>query len=136
MVNKLFREDFPNFLQDCAFNHFLLIYEPFWTAFLLRFIVIITTAQFHLTKLELRSFTGWNPACGVSKICDGEDLWRWSRLEIRLNAFPRSTISQKQFIIIIIIITFIIIIIIIKFSGLTFFLSGFIYLDLVDFVSL
>ena len=34
---------------------------------------------------------------------DGENLWQWSRLEIRLNTFRRSSISQKQFIIIIII---------------------------------
>ena len=38
---------------------------------------------------------------GVSEIRDGEDLWQWSRLEIRLNTFRRSTIPQKQFIIII-----------------------------------
>ena len=34
---------------------------------------------------------------------DGEDLWQWSLLEIRLNFFHQSTIPQKQFIIIIII---------------------------------
>ena len=38
-------------------------------------------------------------AC-VLDIYDGEDLWQWSRLEIRLNAFRRATIPQKQFIII------------------------------------
>ena len=38
---------------------------------------------------------------GVSEIRDGEDVWQWSRLEIRLNAFRQSTIPQKQFIIII-----------------------------------
>ena len=38
------------------------------------------------------------------EIHDGEDLWQWPRVEIRLNTFPRSTIPQKQFIIIIIII--------------------------------
>ena len=37
-------------------------------------------------------------ARGVSENRDGEDLWQWSRLEIRLNAFRRSTIPQKQFI--------------------------------------
>ena len=47
-------------------------------------------------------------ACGVSGIRDGEDFWQWSRLEIRLNAFRRSTTLQKQFIIIIIIIIIII----------------------------
>ena len=39
-----------------------------------------------------------NPARGVSGIRDGEALWQWSRLEIRLNAIRRSTIPQKQFI--------------------------------------
>ena len=36
------------------------------------------------------------------RVRDGEDLWQWSRMEIRLNAFRRSAIPQKQFIIIII----------------------------------
>ena len=40
----------------------------------------------------------------MSEIHDGEDLWQWPRLEIRLNAFRRSTIRHKQFILIIIII--------------------------------
>ena len=43
---------------------------------------------------------------------DGEDLWQWSLLEIRLNFFRQSAIPQKQFIIIIFIIIIIIIIII------------------------
>ena len=43
-----------------------------------------------------------------SEIRDGEDLWQWSRLKIRLNTFCRSTIPQKQFIIIIVIIIIII----------------------------
>ena len=68
-----------------------------------RGVVVITAAQLHSTKPELRFCTGSNPARGVSKIDDGEDLWQWSRLEIRLNAFRWSTKPQKQFIIIIII---------------------------------
>ena len=70
-----------------------------------RGVVVIITALLHSTKPELRFCASSNPARAVSKIRDGEDLWQWSRLEIRLNAFRRSTISQKQFIIIIIIIT-------------------------------
>ena len=31
----------------------------------------------------------------VSEIRDGEDLWKWSPLEIRLNAFCRSTVWPK-----------------------------------------
>ena len=67
-------------------------------------VVVITTAQLHSTKPELR-FS--NPVRGGLEIRDGEDLWQWSRLEIRLNAFRQSTIPEKQFIIInIIIISF------------------------------
>ena len=72
---------------------------PWWR----RGVVVITTAQLHSTKPELRFCADSNPARGVSEIRDGEDLWQWSRLEIRLNAFRLSTIPQKQFIIIIII---------------------------------
>ena len=47
---------------------------------------------------------GSKPARGVLEICSVEDIWQWSRMEIRLNVFPRSTMPQRQFIIIIIII--------------------------------
>ena len=47
--------------------------------------------------------SGSNPARGISEIHDGEDLWYWSQLEMRLNAFRQWTIPQKQFIIIILI---------------------------------
>ena len=36
--------------------------------------VVITTAQLHSTKPELRFCAGSNPAPGVSEIRDGEDL--------------------------------------------------------------
>ena len=67
-----------------------------------RGVVVITTRQLQSTKPELRFCTGSNPTRGVSEIGDGEDLWQWSRLEIRLTAFRRSTIPEKQFFIIII----------------------------------
>ena len=56
-----------------------------------RGVVVTTTAQLHSTKPELRFCAGSNPARGASEIRDGEDLGQWSRLEIRLNAFRRST---------------------------------------------
>ena len=65
-------------------------------------VVVITTAQLHSTKPELRFGAGSNHARSMSEIRDGEDLWQWSRPEIRLNAFRRSIIPQKQFTIIII----------------------------------
>ena len=37
-------------------------------------VVVITTAQLHSTKLELKFCTGSNPARGVSEIRDSEDL--------------------------------------------------------------
>ena len=37
-------------------------------------VAIITTAQLHSTKLELRFCVGSNSARGVSEIRDGEDL--------------------------------------------------------------
>ena len=39
-----------------------------------RDVVVITTAQLHLTKPELRLCADINPACGVPEIRDGEDL--------------------------------------------------------------
>ena len=67
-------------------------------------VVVITTAQLHSTKPELRFYAGSYPACSMSEIRNGEDLWQWSWLEIRIKAFHQSTIPQKQCIIIIIII--------------------------------
>ena len=60
-----------------------------------------TNSQIHSPKPEIKFCAGSNPARGVLKIRDGEDLWQWFRLEIKLNAFRRSTIPQKHFIIII-----------------------------------
>ena len=39
-----------------------------------RDVVVITPVQLHSTKPELRFCAGSNPSCGVSEICDGEDL--------------------------------------------------------------
>ena len=80
--------------------YFLLVFQVLlWR----RSVVVITTAQLHSTKPEIRFCAGPSPASDVWEICDGEDLWQWSRLEIKLNALRRSTIPQKQFIIFIII---------------------------------
>ena len=48
-------------------------------------VVVITTAQLHSSKPELRLCAGSNPVHGVSEIRDGEDLLQWSQLEIRLR---------------------------------------------------
>ena len=37
-------------------------------------VVVMTTAQLHSTKPELRFCAGSNLAHGVSEICDGKDL--------------------------------------------------------------
>ena len=44
-----------------------------------------------LKKAWIRFCAGSNPAHGVSEIRDGEELWQWSWLEIRLNVFRPST---------------------------------------------
>ena len=62
-------------------------------------VVVIVTVKFHSTKSEIRFCAGSNPAASVLGICDGENLWQWSPLEIRLNAFHKLNIPQKQFII-------------------------------------
>ena len=48
-------------------------------------VVVFATAQLHSSKPELRFCAGSNPARVVSDIRDGEDLWQWSWLEIRLR---------------------------------------------------
>lgn len=53
---------------------------------------VATTAQFHLTKSKLRFCTGSNPTCSILKVCDGENLWKWSWLGMRLNTCLWSTI--------------------------------------------
>ena len=63
-----------------------------------RGVVVIITAQHHSAKLEPRLCVGLSPVCSVSKICDVENLWQWSGLEISPNAFRRS--SNSPFIII------------------------------------
>ena len=45
-----------------------------WRGIWRRGIVVITTAQLHSTKLELRFCAGSKHARGVSEIRDGEDL--------------------------------------------------------------
>ena len=57
---------------------------------------LITTAQLHSTKPELRFYADSNPARGVPEIRDGEDPWQWSRLEVRLSSVNHTT-KTKQF---------------------------------------
>ena len=61
-----------------------------------RVVVVITTAQLHSTKSEIRFCTRSNPVHGVSEIRNGENLWQWSPLEIRLNVFRRPTVPQNH----------------------------------------
>ena len=58
--------------------------------------VVITTAELHSAKSELRFCAVSNPFRGVSEICNDEELWQWSRVEVRLNTFRRSTIPQNN----------------------------------------
>ena len=58
--------------------------------------ILTTTVQLHSAKPELRFFAGSKPGRGVLQICIGEDLRQWTLLKIRLNAFHRPTIPQKN----------------------------------------
>ena len=59
-------------------------------------VVVIIIVQLHSIKPELGFCTGSNPSCGMSVIRDGEDLWQWSQLEIRLHAFRQSTYHKNS----------------------------------------
>ena len=37
-------------------------------------VVVISTTQLHSSKPKIRFCAGYNPARGMSEICDGEDL--------------------------------------------------------------
>ena len=97
-MNELFSELFI-FICFKMINYSLITRYLFWH----RDVVAIANAYLHSAKLDLRFCVGSNPTCGVSKACGSENVWQWSWVEIRLNTFCRSTISQKQFIIIIMI---------------------------------
>ena len=58
-------------------------------------VVVITTAQRSSIKSELRFCAGSNPALGVSEICNGENLWQWSRLQIRRKRLSSVNHSAK-----------------------------------------
>ena len=47
--------------------------------------------QLHEIKPILKFCTGSNLTRSVSEISNGENLWQWSRFEIKLNVFRRST---------------------------------------------
>ena len=61
-------------------------------------VVVITTAQLHSSKPKLRFCADSNAAYGMLEIHDGEDLWQWSQLEIKLRLSSVAHIT-KQFII-------------------------------------
>ena len=56
----------------CLFEEYFLREVVAWC--LAPGVVVITTAQLHSTKPELRFCAGSNPACGASEIRNGEDL--------------------------------------------------------------
>ena len=64
-------------------------------------VVVNATAQLNSTNNDLRFCAGSNPTRSISETFDGENFCRWSRVEIWLIAFRRSTIPEKQLIIVI-----------------------------------
>ena len=82
-INLVGQLTWTNELIDCG-----LYKKLYFLSILLRHrgVVVITT-QLHSTKPELRFCAGLNHACAVSEIRNGEDLWKWSLLEIMLKRF-------------------------------------------------
>ena len=68
-------------------------------------VVVVSGTRLYLSLISGSGQVQTLPPC-VSEIRIGENLWQWSRLEISLNRFCRSTIPPKQFIIFIIIAKF------------------------------
>ena len=60
-------------------------------------VVVITAAQLHSTKPELRLYAGSHPVCSMSEIRDGENLnvFRWSAIP-QNNSSPSSSLMPLQ----------------------------------------
>ena len=77
LSNDLLTISFPfSFILFLMFSLAFLYVEvaPWRSGLWCHGVVVITTAQLHSTKPELRFCAGSNPARGVSEIRDGEDL--------------------------------------------------------------
>ena len=57
--------------------------------------VVMTITQLNSPRPELKLCRASNSACGVLKICDGENFWQQYQLEIHINAFCWSTVLKK-----------------------------------------
>ena len=57
-------------------------------------VVLITTAELHLTQLQLSCYPGSNPARRVSEIRDGDNFCQWSAIEITLKTYDRNHITK------------------------------------------
>ena len=60
--------------------------------------MVIFTAQFHKTKTEIRFWPGSNSAIAMSEVCDGENLTRWSRPDLRLSLINHSAKAIHHYI--------------------------------------
>ena len=60
--------------RECTIQDYGYFYRKIITSNRCHGVVVITTAQLHSSKPELRFCAGSNPARGVSEIRDGEDL--------------------------------------------------------------
>ena len=80
LLKKVFLKTWQNWQENTCARVSFLIKRQAWGCMWCRGVVVITTAQLHSTRAELRLWAGSNPARGVSEIRDGEDLWQWSRM--------------------------------------------------------
>ena len=89
-----FMQFFPKFLKIMILSPQLFVCQ-LWVILWSRGVVVITTAQLYSTKPELRSCAGSNPARSMSEMRDGENLWQWSRLEMRCERLSSVNQSAK-----------------------------------------
>ena len=116
--NKIFRKNFKSPLKKITkliSTTYILVWKLMHclkktVVYFLRWrrgVVIITTALLHL-KILNAGFAQVQILLSTCRRCDGENLWQWSQMEIRLNVICQSTILQKQFIIILVLMVIII----------------------------
>ena len=67
------------------FYHFMQIGKHYYLERHYLGVVIIITAKFHSIKPELKFSTNSNPGCRVSEVCDVENLWQCSWIDVTFS---------------------------------------------------
>ena len=89
-LSKLFLSNVFTFIQDIqkSFHNSFFFVAPWCSGY--RYSIT------SFNKASAQVLHSFKSCLRMSVICDIENLWQWFRLEIRLNAFHRSTIPQNN----------------------------------------